>query len=415
MATTDQAETATPSPNLKPVFIGMIVASSIPLLLSLYGLIAEPSIPFLLSVAHNGLVVAAAALSFRSPKQYRLAITASLMTFLGWFWIGFLVRSNGIGVLLLGTAVSVAVGIWAFLTLRRPEAKAMFANQADPVTPLLEFITRRIPKLNMEPTHTNVNRVSIATLLGVCLAGFIVSGVLGLFTGPSSYVRQFDEKEKEAVAKLEAALNSGDEQWAAGNQDAAIDQYLIALDMMSNRFGWAIPDNARPALSRAYGRTIDNFVEQGQTAAAGQLIMQAIKDDILLRLRTSQGNSLVASAREEYEAQQEKLAAERRRTAASQRSGDGSSWSMNGSSKTENGISPWSSGGVSGRYRSTTGDGGTGEINVGRDGTVRSAYQSDGFSGRSTLNRDGSGVGEYEVDGQKIRVEVGSDGSVKVD
>lgn len=296
--------------NVKPVLIGMIVASSMPLLLSVFLIVVEPHIVALITIILNGFVVAASAVSIRSQKHYWLAITASLLTFLGWFWIGLAI--NSMGIVYLGTTVSVSIGIWAFISLRRPEVKAVFENQTDPVTPILDFITGRIPllplksKLKLEPTRTNVNRVSIIALVSICLLGFILPSISELSTSSSSseFSQEREQRQKEAVVKLEAALKSGDEKWD-GDAEAAVDEYFVALDMLLNRgYDWDIPDDSRSTISRAYGRTIDSFVEAGQADAAERLILQAIEDEIVLRLKTPKGNSLLASVRAKHENQQ---------------------------------------------------------------------------------------------------------------
>jgi hypothetical protein len=240
-----QAPNPTSAGNLKPVFIGMIVASSLPLLFSVYGLLFErvAEIGILLSIANNGFVVAASAILLRSRKHYWLAISASLLTFLGWFWLSFEIK--GTGVLWPGTGFSIVVGIWAFLTLRTPKAKAAFENQADPIGPVLGFITSRIPKLALEPTPTNVNRVTIAALAGMCLVGCLAPGVWSVFSGDQESASFFQEaKDRDNALRSEVLewVKEGDRLYEAdGNKlnvtetNGAYGLYRKVIDLQKNK------------------------------------------------------------------------------------------------------------------------------------------------------------------------------------
>jgi hypothetical protein len=225
--------------NFRPILIGMIVASSLPLLLTLFGLTFGPTVPLALSILHNGFVIGAAAITLRSTNHYWLTLAASILTFLGWFWLGF--TPVYFAVVLFGTFISVGIGTWAFLTLRKPDSVAAFANQTDPITPALRTITTRIPKLSLKPTEANANKVAVTGLIGVCLMGFVMSGMASLFTeiakdmGPSER-EKYMQRTQHIYGAHKPQLEEADKLWDAGKKAEAVDLYTGLISVKCPHF-----------------------------------------------------------------------------------------------------------------------------------------------------------------------------------
>lgn len=127
---------AQPPNEMKAPAIGMFVVSGLALLSGLAGVLGadHPVIRILLALGlvHNIAAVVLAANVVRL-RNHRLAVLSSWLVMTCWVWNWLTNVTHGIT--LLGMALAVSVGVWAFLTLRRQDVQRAF--DADPPLPPL--------------------------------------------------------------------------------------------------------------------------------------------------------------------------------------------------------------------------------------------------------------------------------------
>lgn len=124
---------AQPPGELKPPVIGMFVVSGMGLLLGLVGVLqaSDPGVRFLLAlgVAHTAAAVVFTAIVVRL-KNYRMAAVAPwvVMTCWVWHWLSNMTH----GMTLLGMALAVSAGVWAFLVIRSSRVRRVFETGTSP-------------------------------------------------------------------------------------------------------------------------------------------------------------------------------------------------------------------------------------------------------------------------------------------
>ena len=126
------ANSTDPSPPkaIRPALIGMTVAASLPLVLSLFfvatlgghDMRSTPGLLVCLTIVLNGLIIAALWVG-TTQRIYRAVTVACLVVAGGWLFLG--VRLP-FGITLLGTALSTAAAAWGCVVLRRPAVRAYF-------------------------------------------------------------------------------------------------------------------------------------------------------------------------------------------------------------------------------------------------------------------------------------------------
>jgi len=254
----------------KSIIIAMIVAVSLPLLASIPGVLA-----FLASNLHgetrnataswmtflqNGFALFACVMSLCGTKQYWLPLTASVLTFVAWFWLSF--STVPLAWVFAGTLVSIGIGIWSFIVLRKPEVRSGFGVQFDPVDSIAKFVLPRLPKFKVEPTSGNISRASVLSLCSLCVVGILIGSLLG--KGDTAH--RTWQREAQPLVDL---LNKSDGYWDAGKKNAAIEGYMqiISLgpyDPVGNEF----KSDHKLDISRIYNRVVDYRVEQGRNPEA---------------------------------------------------------------------------------------------------------------------------------------------------
>ena len=168
-------------PNIpKKIAVAMTVATLLPLLISCcgtiaYGIGARSELAFWMSALQNGFAFFASVMTLRKTKRYWLPAMASVLTMISWFWLSFTVLP--IGLVVVGTAVSWGVGIWAFYAVRTPEVQCAFDSQFDPVDAAGRFILSRLAA-NCSPTLGTISRTVVLSLSGLCLVGLLLGGTL---------------------------------------------------------------------------------------------------------------------------------------------------------------------------------------------------------------------------------------------
>ena len=187
---------------LAVIGIALIVSSFLPFLLGLWGLL-HLSMAGILGSLQNGFVFAAGFLMWRK-KDYRIALVASILLVFGWLWMP-------AGILKCVSAViALPIGIWSFLTLRKPDLRQQFVNQNDLVAPATQRI---MAKLGIQATPQNASRVELAVMGGVYALAVIFavvaanppSRIVGTWTKGDSHSLRFTSDsvvmEREIVMK----------------------------------------------------------------------------------------------------------------------------------------------------------------------------------------------------------------------
>jgi hypothetical protein len=303
----------------KPVIIAMIVAISPPLLLSFIGVLVSlghnaggsprNTLAFWMAFIQNGYALYACVLTLRGTKQYWLPTTASILSFISWFWLSF--SSIPLALVFVGTMISIAIGIWSVTVLRKPEVRSLFVFQFDPVESVGQLVLPRLPKVKIDSTPGNISRASVLTLSSLCVIGILTGAILG--NPADDWIKKLHE---ESVAKHAAehaasvaALKNADKEWASGNKEVAVDAYQRLLNSDTNRDFWSENESD---LSKAYCRVIDFQVEQGGPEAGHEMIRKAIRKHpkVVLSLDNRKANAIVVKERRAYDAEDERASRE---------------------------------------------------------------------------------------------------------
>lgn len=130
-------------PGLVGSAIAMLFVSGLAMMISLLGvvgIVVNASMPAVmqiliaLSFIHNAWVIFAI-LQMLRMRRYAFAITAPLLVIASWCWLAF--SGVPIGMSVMGILGGISVGVWSLGVLRRPEVRAAFSNQYDPLETLL--------------------------------------------------------------------------------------------------------------------------------------------------------------------------------------------------------------------------------------------------------------------------------------
>jgi len=264
----------------KSVAVGMTVAVSLPLLVSVPGVVASltdnlagggrNALAFWMTFIQNGTALFACVMTLRGTTRYVLPSLASVLAVVAWFWLAF--SSLPMVLVLLGMAVSVLVGVWAFGTIRKPNIRAAFGSSFDPVGSLANLILPRLPKIHAEPTPANATRFWMLTLPGLCLAALAAGWLLG--NPGDSWRKELGQREQAQYAAAADVLKLGDEKWSSGKKDDAVDDYLQLVSMET---GLKFRQDQSSGLSRAYCRAIDFQADRGGAEAARDLVRKALR------------------------------------------------------------------------------------------------------------------------------------------
>ncbi len=396
------------SVSLKPVLIAMIVAASLPLVVCSGGFLEVLLAPLTgetmitialgLTALQNGWVLFACITTLRGRRTYLFPLTASVAVFVAWFWTAFTPLS--VGFQILGTLISIPIGLWSFTVLRTPEVRSEFDGQSDPVEPIGRMIIARLPKLKLDPTPQNINRVSVIGLSGLAVLGLLLGRVFAPADEDAKTRKEYDAKNKADLEHYVQMFKDGNQRWDSGKKDDAVELYLKVL---SGDAPGSFRIQYHKEFSTLYHRAINYRVEKAGAESVRGLIREALRDRVVLSLDSKEANAIVAQETTKYDKEQDQQLREFNAKEKEDRDQEAAD---------KGGVA--ASGGRTGSV-SVKGDDAEGKATFNADGSYSGSYRGKGFSGKSKMNADGSGVGEYEVDGKKMRVKVDGKGGASVE
>jgi hypothetical protein len=223
---------------------------------------------------HNGFVILAAVLTLRK-KAYWLAFVACFLVPFGWLWM-----PTG-GLQLVSALISLPVGIWCVLSLRRPDVIQSFSDQRHPL--------RWIRPLSLR-------RIGLIILCGYFF-GTLVFGLVKTKLEQEADYRRTQERTENiagAVHRVEAA----DKLWEKGQEAGAVQEYVAVLE----KSHFIEDDDLK---RRLYQRAVDYLAENGDSATARQLLEQVAGGSLIVPLTSSKAQALMIEARNEYERRME--------------------------------------------------------------------------------------------------------------
>ena len=250
------------------------------------------------------------------------------------------------------------------------------------------MIIARLPKLKLDPTPKNINRVSVIALSGLAVFGLLLGRVLAPADKHAQISKEYNAKNKADLDHYVQMFKDGNERWDSGKKDDAVELYLKVLsDGAPGQFRM----DYHKEFSTLYHRAINYRVEKAGAESVRALIRAALRDRVVLSLDSKEANAIVAQETTKYDKEQDQQLRE-----------------FNVKEKEDHDREAADKGGVA-----VKGDEGKATFNA--DGSYSGSYRGKGFSGKSKMNADGSGVGEYEVDGKKMRVKVDGKGGASVE
>jgi hypothetical protein len=281
----------------------MTVAVLLPFLISVFGTLwslnsywlNEPgdtrsAMAFRLSFLQDGFALIACVATLRRTKRYWLSAMASVLTLTSWFWLS--VTMLPMGLVFLGTVASIGIGIWSFVVIRKPEVRYGFSSQFDPVDRLGQLVLPRFP--NIVPTPSNISRMSVISLLGLCLVGILIGGALHVH---DDHIRTLDA-EREAKKNEEERLANKTKriQELKEKVQTALTQFDVNKDMAADTLFGAWDHN-----TGYYGEALDGMV--GELTIDQQQKLFQLKEMIKPRVekKLAEGEEVLRQWREERE------------------------------------------------------------------------------------------------------------------
>lgn len=271
----------------KSVAIAMVVAVSLPLLLSVPGVLTflagnlrggeRNALAFWMTFIQNGFALFACVMTLRGTRHYWLPMTASVLAFLAWFWLSF--SSVPMAMVFAGTLVSVGIGVWSFIVLRKSDTRAVFDYQFDPVNVAGTIVLPRIPKFKIEPTPRNISVAFVLSLCSICLLGIGLGSLLGEGDATSEAYAESLARDSAKAKPLVDLLQKSDGYWDAGNREAAVEGYMQIISLEAYDRG-SFEEDHKLDLSRIYGRVVDYRVEKGGPEAARDVIRKASRERV---------------------------------------------------------------------------------------------------------------------------------------